>query len=869
MKFYDYFQSYDGHFWQWEDNTEVIGIPGGDTICYREYAMEVLEKLAPQGIPPFGSLLLAIIATNSVQDGISVNSTLASYFRRVSSTSHGKFSTVNEANDFLNILSKVPEKYKTGNNRILLLQALFANCHNPVAAQKAGTLYRTYYYKNYDTQKLSILADFNETACLKDFRTIALLHKKFPTVESILEQMTGLPLIEEENLPLPPETDTEKPAKRDFIEELIEEEKTFHVGSLVRRIWSGLNIPLHNVLPSQQPIGGVSDLTNKGEFDRLLISEFANDDLIFLSRLANNEALYINREIPPVADNLERVILLDVSIKNWGTPKTIAFALLVAIANHPKTDIHCTGFAVGNHYYPVAFDSVDAIISSLQYMEAILQSSAGLEAFFKEVYHDNMEVFFVSSAETMKMPALQKTLSDYQGYISYWIQTDAEGNIDFYKKQHNSRKLLQKIVLPLEELWKKPKKPRQLPQESIHIDYYPILFPSSTNIKHLLTSNEGELYQITGERNLLRFGANASETKKNEKGWELVYENLPSVAGEFEIGRLSNGQDVLLRFDPQDKNISILNLNTGIMKSVDFKEWKPSTLTQFVFISDRFYYYHSSPRSNEISIWSFKLEENIEIQNAKEVFTEIIGPYNKKVALNKLLTQNLFILPGILKNITSVFINEAGNLVFNIHELQINSGGVIKLKTTRQIKKQYEATQTSENTFTFSNGSSIMVNRSGMLVLRSNKVVDKFQLLTSDKIPSHEKKILAKAVIVKMSEMGIRLWMTFNEKTNVIHTGFTKTEAEKIKNEIQTTYNKIETGIEIKPDNQPAVFIPSVVEASLGVATYQEFAGNAYYMPSEERQTFSVLGTHAFWQKNITTFISDIMEYENPNISFN
>ena len=110
-----------------------------------------------------------------------------------------------------------------------------------------------------------------------------------------MASITELPQIVELEQPAITENNTQK----DYIDELIDNPKTFHSGSLVRRIWSGLNIPFQSVLPSKQPLGGISDLTNKGDFDKLLISEFANDDLVFLSRIANNEALYIQREIPP------------------------------------------------------------------------------------------------------------------------------------------------------------------------------------------------------------------------------------------------------------------------------------------------------------------------------------------------------------------------------------------------------------------------------------------------------------------------------------------------------------------------------------------------------------------------------------------
>ena len=47
------------------------------------------------------------------------------------------------------------------------------------------------------------------------------------------------------------------------------------------------------------PVGGVSDITNRGSLERLLLSELAHDDLTMAVRLALGEALYLRRKAPP------------------------------------------------------------------------------------------------------------------------------------------------------------------------------------------------------------------------------------------------------------------------------------------------------------------------------------------------------------------------------------------------------------------------------------------------------------------------------------------------------------------------------------------------------------------------------------------
>jgi hypothetical protein len=38
---------------------------------------------------------------------------------------------------------------------------------------------------------------------------------------------------------------------------------------------------MRHLSPGEQPIGGVSDITNKGDLHRMLLSEYANEDEVF------------------------------------------------------------------------------------------------------------------------------------------------------------------------------------------------------------------------------------------------------------------------------------------------------------------------------------------------------------------------------------------------------------------------------------------------------------------------------------------------------------------------------------------------------------------------------------------------------------
>lgn len=735
-----YFQSYQNYFWQWEDDGGVMAIPNGGTIAYKALAQEWLDKLAPQGLPPFGSLLLAVMATNT--HGNAALDTVFSIVKPTLDQHHT--SVLKNAINFLKLLSELPAPYREGNKRTLLFQAIFERCHNIASIKNsleaAKQLKEDYFGIHHIPQKSEPAA----VLVYRDFRPLELLNHNFKTAADIINKMASLPPLPEDPV-LPDDAGEQETIPKDFIEQLTENPKTFFVGSLVKRIWSGLNIPVHSNLPSQQPLGGISDLTNKGDFDKLLVSEFANDDIVFLSRLANNEALYIHREIPPSKNNLQRVILIDVTLKNWGAPKIMAFATALAIAKHPKTDIDCAVYVVGEQFYPVSIDRVDTLIDALMILEGSLHPANGLAAFFKEYpVNKNMEIFLVTTPTVLKQPAMLRAMNEYSNRISYWIYTDAEGNIDVYKKQQSSKKHIQHLQLPLKELW--TKEPRQKPtgsEQATGLAYYPILFPQFVTTKIFLSVSDGQVFKITPER--LVFRRFDVQKPSYNKGWDLVYGTLPSGSGFYEAGIAEDGSYMLLCFYAQNREAHLVNLSNGKKIMIHFQHWKASNHSGFIFYNGRFIY------QGLTEAWSIAVNGHIEKEEL------IYGDYYSKRAesLKEAARQNSS-AQTVLKNINRVFINESKNLVVNKHELLLNIGNHLKLEQSVNSKPVFEAMKTGDLEFSFRDGSQAIINRAGIITLRSSN------------------------------------------------------------------------------PNIPVIYVPSVLDAALGVATDTAFAGNKYYYKEEQ-----------------------------------
>ena len=721
MQPFEYFITYKDYFWIWEEEGAVISISRGSTIAYSQFVARLLEELVEQGLPPFGALLLAIIATNHSTDdpiGLLENMIETDLRDRPEGRPFPRDGVGKDAIRFMRLLAALPLKYTTGNKRVQLFLLLFANCHGKlskdVSREIVSGMKELRPTENRNTLKdLSSERAFSYEVFYNEFRCLALLLRKFPNAGALIEELAGIPEIKEPLL----EEEEERAVPGDFIESLMDHPSTFPIGALVRSLWSGMSIPIHHSLPSAQPMGGFSDLSNKGDLDKLLISEFAGDDWMFLSRLANNEALYLHRETPPGADRLERIILVDVTLKSWGTPKVLAYAILLAISKHPRTDIHCTAYAVGNDLYPIAVDTVDAVIQSIQVVDGALHPAAGLIKFFERSSTGKTEVFFIAPEDTMRHPAIQNVISDHYSNFKYWVTVSQSGEILFYRNQHKGRKLIQQLTLPLEELWEQGKgrrRPEPVESEGSSPDKLrvPILFPPPTSAKKIFISSDFDLFAVTKERNLFRH----RRGEKSSKGWELVLEEVLPSASLFAMGPNDPGKQLFLCFKVHSRELALYRLDTGEARSIFFNEWEPSRFADFFFAEQGFCY------MNDDHVWHFSWQEKAGIQkNRSDSSNLFVGYYETLEQGVDKEKAGISFAWSVLKNIHTVFINQRGNLVFNKHELILSKTGHLQLmsaaRESRSIAQSSEWNK-ERNEFTFPGGSRIRVLRAGMIVLQ-------------------------------------------------------------------------------------------------------------------------------------------------------
>lgn len=175
----NYFQSFENYFWQWEELGEVVCIPGGSTIAYKAFLKDVIPLISVQGLPPFGALLLAIIATNP--NGKQVLNELDS---RITDEDGSMEMARGQAQAFLHLLASVPEEFKKGSKKVQLFQAIFEKCH-AVCSQRTSQEAIRMLSGIGEWDKCLIPEPFNKHMLKKDLRVFSVLSSKLTRWKSI------------------------------------------------------------------------------------------------------------------------------------------------------------------------------------------------------------------------------------------------------------------------------------------------------------------------------------------------------------------------------------------------------------------------------------------------------------------------------------------------------------------------------------------------------------------------------------------------------------------------------------------------------------------------------------------------------------
>lgn len=718
-----YFQAPRDYFWHWADDGNVIEFANGRTICYREDLIFILENLRISEETTLGTILLLLCACKDNYDSLfEFESHLRSlgYNKAYNETEHQQAKEIiTLALNFLNIINRLPFELRSGMNRIKLLQAILeANYkgESPLLSSKI----KEFTSGTFDEVIYNQLSEYTFRSLQTDFAPLVLALNEFPDLSALeLKLKTGL-----SHIPQKVEIALPKPVPNDLMEELAEDLKTAGLARLAKKVTAALNIPMHLSGSSDQSIGGVSDISNRGHFDKLLLSELAQDDLLLTARLANNEALFLQREQMPSNANQQWHILLDATLKMWGMPRIFALAAGLAFKQNAKHD-HMAAWGLGaKHIYPLDLSNKNGIIEALGRLDSGLSCGQQLrELMLGKVTSRNDKFILITGMHYKDDAQFMFNLAQVKDKLDYLVELDRKGNIALYATRGKQHKLVNKALIDIHTTLLRSNTFHQqktvlkgLPAMLSQIAW-PLLFPSSKiKIKNEVVYKFGtSIALLTLDRRLLC--------------WTDKYKGAMEWVDHVEAGECSWGSSAaflyLLVTDSRSNTVKIYQVDlvqhNVIVHTID--DIRPVSVC---YKNDMF---HAVTLNSVVSIDPVNGISVPGIINKHEVMQlKSIVHFQVLNGIKKMINNGY----SVINSVKTIYVNTLGRLFIDQRELKLDQQGrhlsfkandLNAIEWIKPVKQQVIEVPHLPNIkftkFTWKEGSEAVVDSRGLLHLKS------------------------------------------------------------------------------------------------------------------------------------------------------
>ena len=447
-------------FWKWDDGGGVVVWRSGGTITFREELSAVLRRLAPQGLPSIDAVLLLIAATRSgwITDSKELREVAASQLPGFDTPGatlrHPPFSALNH------VQALSSKWYESIEAKGEFSAFVFESTPRVVSAEVAVVVCDVLDKRLNDL--VPTLTKLQGGRAQTTGSLLIVLEELAKGLDGISEQTLALRYqtgLDEEIGPVPlelPPVPITAGSVRLLLKQLEVEQEFAGFCRLARHLAAVVEIPRSISASGELPLGGVSDLTQRGSWDRLLISELANDDLMLATRIALNEALYLQREIPPASPPIQRQVLIDAGLRMWGVPRLFAaaVALSLASARGHQASLSCWQSHRGD-LVPVELGSREGLIAHLSALDTRAQPG---EAFVKLLQTEGStegtsDLLLITTDAVLDDPEFQVQLAESSG-VSFFIMTvNREGGFALWAYQPKGRKCLTTLRLDLKDLF--------------------------------------------------------------------------------------------------------------------------------------------------------------------------------------------------------------------------------------------------------------------------------------------------------------------------------------------------------------------------------------------------------------------------------
>ncbi|MCA9034469.1 MAG: hypothetical protein KDA91_05025 [Planctomycetaceae bacterium] len=242
------------------------------------------------------------------------------------------------------------------------------------------------------------------------------------------------------------------------------------LARVAKQLVAAISLPRHISDPDDRPMGGVSDIANRGSLDKLLLSELAQDDLALSVRLAMNEALYLRRESPPSPQPSTRFVLIDGSLPMWGIPRLYATAAAMAlyVTSDQSTEVRCfrtEGRRSGDDWNIDSLQPDDtAVESTLISTDGIALHLSGLapnafptkslDEFFETVRMAPVvsEPVVITTPDVVESQEFRQRLESQWNDEAWLIVVQRDGQLEILRWTRQGTSLHRRLSLPLQQI---------------------------------------------------------------------------------------------------------------------------------------------------------------------------------------------------------------------------------------------------------------------------------------------------------------------------------------------------------------------------------------------------------------------------------
>lgn len=451
-------------FWKWDLDSEVVVWSNGSTITFRDELAVVLEKLSGQGLPAIDSVLLLIAATRAywAEDSLALQHQIRSRASQLGD--QGMSHEWSELFNHLDVVHELPEEMiRTPEAKANLAVTVFEAAPRVLGALPARIVCNILTRRTTKTPLLSASLNARSSSA-------SLPHELWPLRRGLegvtkdtlrLRKQTGLD-IEPKAAAL--DLAVDQSTVRSLLQRLTDDQELSGLSRLARNLAAVVQLPRTINDSDELPVGGVSDLTNRGSLDRLLISELAHDDLMLATRIALNEALYLRREIQPNYPPERCHVLIDSGLRMWGVPRVFAAAVALALAASAEKQTTLSAYrASESTLIPVDLATRDGLIAHLGELEPEANPGLALPEFFDHITRSESagDAVLITTETVVNDPEFQLALDAIEHPKFYLATVNRDGGFELWLYGQRGRKRYHQLKLDLDQILTAPQSSKQ------------------------------------------------------------------------------------------------------------------------------------------------------------------------------------------------------------------------------------------------------------------------------------------------------------------------------------------------------------------------------------------------------------------------